>query len=162
MISAENEGGFSMRGHNDWVKRILLIAGIVEIVVGLSHFGMPHFAYQSKEFGLLNQDEINFVTLIVFAVGILLTAFGAVTVLISSKMEALKEILFSYALIKSILWLARIILELVYPVKIGLFWIAMPTNVIMPLLIIEWLLFVVSAVLIAVAYRGKAVPLTNR
>lgn len=138
-----------MENYNDWTRRILLIAGVVEIVVGLSHFAMPYYAYQAKGFTLLNQDERNFITLCVFAVGILLMAFGILTVFFSLRFEAVNEMLLYYVIIKSVLWLGRIILEISYPVKVALFYIGQPTMVVMPLLIFEWLLFVFSAVLIA-------------
>lgn len=137
-----------MGNHNIWIKTVLMIAGIIEILAGLAHFPMPHFVYQSKGFSLLNQNEIHLVTLCVFAVGILLIAFGAITISFVLKVDASNELHFIYASIKSLLWLARIILEIIYPIKISLFFIEKPTTVIMPLLIIAFLLFVFSAVLI--------------
>lgn len=137
-----------MNNYNKWVKKILIIAGIVEIVMGLAHFAMPYFAYQSRGFIFLHRDELNFITLCVCAVGILLIAFGILTVFFSLQTELSDKLILYYAVIKSFLWSARIILEILYPVKIPLFYIEQPTTAIMPLLIFEWLLFVFSAVLI--------------
>jgi hypothetical protein len=140
-----------MGDYDNWIRRILLTAGVVEVVVGVSHFAMPYFAYHAKGFTLLNQHEINFVTLCVFAVGILLIAFGAVTICFSFNTH--NEMLLPYTIIQSILWLARIIIEILYPVKIGLFWIRQPTNVVISLLILEWLLFVLSALWVTMNRR---------
>jgi len=98
----------------------------------------------------LHQEEINFITLGVFAIGILLIAFGTLTIFISLKTKASDEILFYYSIIKVFLWLGRVILEISFPVKITLFFIHQPTMVVMPLLIVEWLLFVFAAVLISI------------
>ena len=133
---------------NNWIKTILLIAGIIEIVAGLAHFTMPYFAYEARGFSFLNQDETNLITLCVFAVGILLIAFGTLTIFFALKAETAKQLLYFYVIIKSLLWLGRIILEIFYPVKISLFFIESPSKAIMPLLIFECLLFVFPAALI--------------
>ena len=136
-----------MKGYDNSIKRLLLIAGVAEIVVGLSHFGMPYFAYQARGFALLSQKESDFVTLCVFAVGILLIAFGSVTILFA--LNARDEMVLPYAVIQSILWLARIILEIVYPVQVSLFHIENPARVVMTLLVAEWLLFTLAAIFTA-------------
>ncbi|MBI5568881.1 MAG: hypothetical protein HY914_02960 [Desulfomonile tiedjei] len=153
-----------MKGYGNGIARILLIAGVVEIVLGLSHFVMPYFAYQSKGFALLNPHEINLVTLAVAAIGILLIAFGAVTILFSLNTQ--NELLFAYAIIQSILWSARIILEILYPVQVSLFFIDNPAGVVMALLIAEWLLFILAAIFIRMDRRtsdeGNAAGIASR
>ncbi|WP_428739060.1 hypothetical protein [Sulfurimonas sp.] len=124
-------------------KKILLVAGIIEIVVGLLHFAMPSFAYQSKGFSLLQPDEISFVTLVIFAVGILLVAFGSLTMLLSQKVKSTIEVLYYYVLIQTVLWIGRVVLELLYPVNLRMFYIEPFTLVVLPGLIIELSLFIV-------------------
>ena len=138
-------------------KQILLAAGIIEIAVGLLHFAMPYFAYQTEGFSLLQSSEINFVTLVIFAVGILLVAFGSITILFSRKVESMIEVLYCYVVIKSILWVGRVVLELLYPVNLSMFYIEPFTLVVLPGLIIELLLFVVSVVLIKKVMVAKNV-----
>ncbi len=87
------------------------------------------------------------------AVGILLLAFGAFSVYLASRPEAIVEILFGYSLIKAFLWAGRVILEIAYPVRLRLFSIEPFTAVVMPGLVFELLLFVASAV---VARRALA------
>jgi hypothetical protein len=146
-----------MNKYSDYIGKFLLIAGVAEIAVGISHFAMPYFAYQSIGYSSLNYDEINFVTLCIFAVGILLIAFGILTVFFSLKKESAKGMLFYYCIIKSLLWLARIILEIIYPVKINLFYIEKPTMIILPLLFLVWLLFTLPAVFFMLSNRKKTV-----
>jgi len=138
-------------------KKILLAAGIIEIAVGLLHFAMPYFAYQAKGFSLLQPNEINFVTLVIFAVGILLVAFGSITMLFSRNVESMIEVLYYYVVIKTILWIGRVALELLYPVNLSMFYVEPFTLVVLPGLIIELLLFVVSVVLIKKVMVAKNV-----
>jgi hypothetical protein len=130
------------------IKQILMVAGIIEIAVGLLHFLMPPFAYQAKGFSLLQPDEISFVTLAIFSVGILLVAFGSLTILFSRKVESMIEVLYYFLVIKTILWIGRVALELLYPVNLSMFYVEPFTLVVLPGLIIELLLFAVSVVLI--------------
>jgi hypothetical protein len=144
-----------MKKYLNFAGKTLLIAGLFEIAIGLMHFVMPYFALQSKGFALLNQDEQNSITLCVLAVGILVTGFGILTVLFSLKKESVKEMLLYYCVISSILFLFRVIFEILFPVKISLFYIENPTIAVLPLLIFVWLLFVVSTVFVAMSNKIK-------
>jgi len=130
------------------IKTILLVAGIIEILVGLLHFGMPPFLYQSTGFEQLNKIESDYLLLVTYAVGILLIAFGAVSILLSLKIDQLREIIYYYLIIKIILWTARVILEIIYPVSLEMFYIEPFTAIVLPGLIIELCLFLLCAILI--------------
>ena len=137
-----------MKRQNSSAMRLLLVAGVIEVIAGLSHFAMPHFAHQSKGFSLLDQNELSFVNAGVFSVGILLMALGAFTIYLSRKEDISTEVLLYYGIIQSVLWLMRIVIEIVYPIKIPLFQIRQPTVFLLPLFIFEWLLFTIATMLI--------------
>jgi hypothetical protein len=130
------------------IKNLLVVAGIVEILVGLLHFGMPYFLYQSSGFEQLSQIESDFLLLVTYAVGILLIAFGATTILLSSKIDEIQEIIFYYVIIQIILWIARVSLEIIYPIGLDMFYIEPFTLIVLPGLVVELLLFIVSAILL--------------
>jgi len=130
------------------IKLILVLAGVVEILVGFLHFGMPSFIYQSNGFEQLNQIESDYVLLVTYAVGILLIAFGATTILLSLKINEIKEVLYYYLIIKIVLWIARVSLEIIYPVGLDMFYIEPFTLIVLPGLIVELFLFIISAILL--------------
>ena len=136
------------------VKNILVLAGVIEILVGLLHFVMPYFAYQSHGFQMLNTNEINFVTLVIYAVGILLVAFGSVSILLAQYTQSMQKIILYYLIIKSVLWMARVVLELIYPVNLNMFFVEKFTLVILPGLVIETFLFL-FAILLLTCYKVK-------
>lgn len=138
----------SVKNKINLAKQLLLIAGVIELAVGLLHFAMPSFAYQTEGFSRLLPSEINFVTLVIFSVGILLAALGSLTIFFSFKLESMTEILFYYVVVKVILWSGRVTLELIYPVELDMFYIDPFTRVVLPGLVIELLLFVTVAFLI--------------
>jgi hypothetical protein len=146
-----------MQKYTFWARNLLIVTGVIELAAGSLHFLMPRFAYQSVGFSHLSANEISFVTLCVFAVGILLLAFGCFTLVLSSKIESSSEILFYYVSIKSALWLGRVVLEIVYPVKLKMFSIEPLTIVVLPGVTFEMLLFVVSLVLIRKINQSKFV-----
>lgn len=137
-----------MKNDKSWIKNFLLAAGTIEIVVGLAHFAFPYFVYQSNSYSLLNNNDIDFITLSIFSVGILLIAFGSLTVFLSSKVETAIRIVYFYTIVKSILWAGRVILGILYPVNTPLFYMEQPNTVVFSGLLIEWLLFVFSVFII--------------
>jgi len=124
------------------IKSLLIVAGIVEILVGLLHFAMPYFIYQSNGFMNLTNIESDFVLLVTYAVGILLVAFGATTIVLSTQVNVITKLIFYYVLIQIILWTARIALELLYPLQLNMFYIEPFTAIVLPGLVIELSLFV--------------------
>ena len=129
------------------MKKLLLIIGSIEILVGLLHFFMPLFFTKSESFLLLPNIEINYLLLVTYAVGILLIAFGATTILLSKKTKELRKILYFYMIIQALLWTARVILELMYPVELEMFGIKPFTIIVLPGLILEWGLILYAMIL---------------
>ncbi|MEJ2415290.1 MAG: hypothetical protein P8Y22_08555 [Sulfurimonas sp.] len=127
--------------NKNYIKPLLYIAGAVEILVGLLHFFMMNFVLQSRGFSSLSSIESEFVALIVYCVGILLIAFGLLTFYFGKNSEKLVQGLYYYLFIKIILWGSRVVLEIIYPVNIQMFFIEPFTKVVFPGLIIEFLLF---------------------
>ena len=126
------------------IKSLLITAGTVEIFVGLLHFAMPYFIYQSNGFMHLTNIESDFVLLVTYAVGILLVAFGVTTILLSTQINVITKLIFYYVLIQIVLWIARIILELLYPLQLNMFYIEPFSAIVLPGLVIELSLFVIA------------------
>jgi hypothetical protein len=125
----------------------LLVAGILQIVMGLSHFLMPRFIYQSPGFQYLNQLETDLVTLCILSVGILLIAVGSILVVCAKKYATHKEIVFYILIINLILWFVRIILELLLPIKLPVLFVENPTIYALPAFIILWFIMAYAFVL---------------
>ncbi len=137
------------------LRNILMSAALIEISVGLLHFLMPYYLYDVASFHLLTENEKSFVTLLTLAIGILLVAFGSVTVLFSKNITQLLDVLFIYLLIKVALWLARVSLELLYPIELKLFYIEPFTLVVLPGVIFEFVLFIYSLYLVSKLLKRK-------
>ncbi|MEL7209895.1 MAG: hypothetical protein AAGK32_16950, partial [Actinomycetota bacterium] len=66
------------------------------------------------------------------AVGILLIAFGAVTLLFARHPTQHLPLLLPYLTIKTVLWVARLGLEIVFPVRLSMFGIDPFTLIVTP------------------------------
>ena len=130
------------------LKNILLLAGMLEIIIGVMHFIMPYFVYKIDNFSLLPQAEIDFIILCVLSVGILLIAFGLITILLTKKLNLIIDIMYLYIIVQIILWTLRVSFEIIYPLNIDMFYINPFTNVVLPGLIIELLLFIVAFIML--------------
>jgi len=133
---------------NIWARNLLFVAGAIECIAGILHFFMPRFVFQSDGLSQLSDNEIAFVTLFIFAVGILLIAFGCITIVFSLKIRPSFEVLYYYLFFKCVLWFGRVLLEVLYPVKLNLFYIDPVTIVVLPGVVMEFLLFITSFVVV--------------
>ena len=137
-----------MKTTNNKLKNLLLIAGAIEIIIGLIHFIMPYFIYKIKNYELLPQNESDFIILCVLSVGILLIAFGLVTILLTKRLNLIMDIVYIYIIIQIGLWVLRVSFEFIYPLNIDMFYIDPFTSIVLPGLIGELLLFIISFILI--------------
>ncbi len=129
------------------IRWLLITTAVVELAVGFLHFAMPVFLHRSPGLAELSQIEDDFVLLVTFSTGILLVAFGMVGLLLAASVGRYQDLLFPYLLIKSVLWAARLVLEIVLPVRLSMFWIEPFTAVAMPGMVLEFLLFVIAMVM---------------
>lgn len=114
------------------LKSFLVVAGAVEICVGLLHFAMPYFYQRSPGLNAVNQAESDYVSLVTFAVGILLIAFGTLTLLFARRPHDHLDLVVGYLAIKCVLWSARLGLELLYPLGLNMFGVDPFTMVVAP------------------------------
>jgi hypothetical protein len=148
--------GINMKALNKW---LLQIAGTIEVIIGAAHFGMPYFAFQLPGFSQLNPEASNFVSLCILAVGLLLVAIGLITVLVASTLAASNRALLVFLVIKASLWSGRIVLEILYPVSIPLFFIKNPSTAVLTILMANWLLIVSSGIITFITVTKGGSPL---
>lgn len=141
-------------GSTRLLGRLLTIAGVIEIAVGLLHFAMPAFYHRSPALADLPDQDDDFIALVTFAVGILLIAFGATTLLFARRPHLHLDLLVPFLIIKTVLWTARLLLEIVYPVRLSMFGINPFTVIVTPGVAAELAIFAIAAHL---AHRSRRV-----
>lgn len=128
---------------NQLAGRLLFSGGIAELLIAILHFIMPFAIGQTTEINGLSVAYRNYVFHATIAVGFCMTAFGTLSIYFSRKMVLGERAAWVFGLSQAALWLARIISELVLPVRVPLFFLSNPTTVILPTVIVIALLFLV-------------------
>ncbi len=113
-------------------SRLMLVGGIAELLVALVHFVWPTQLVQMGEFASLSTNYQNLLVLLCLAVGLCLTVFGALSIYYSQGLAAGEKSAWAYGISQGILWELRAILELGFPVKLPLFFVANPTVFVLP------------------------------
>ncbi len=122
---------------------LMLAGGIAELLIALLHFVWPLQLIQTGEFANLSMDYKNLLTLYCIAVGLCLTVFGTLSIYYTRGLIAGEKSAWIYGISQGILWEIRTILELIFPVRIPLLFVANPTVLILPLAFLLGLVFLI-------------------
>ncbi len=122
-------------------SRLMLAGGIVELLVAFVHFVWPTQLVQMGEFANLSTDYRNLLVLCCLAVGLCLTVFGALSIYYRQGLIAGEKSAWVYGISQGILWEIRAILEIVFPVKLPLFFVPTPTVFVLPAAFVLGLVF---------------------
>jgi len=141
--------------NNQLAGRFLLCGGIVELFVAAFHFLMPFTISQAAEISGLPIVYRNYVFHVTIAIGLCMTCFGLLSIYFSLKAAQGHETAWGFALSQAALWTARIISELILPIKAPLFFLSNPTAVILPMVTVIALLFLVPTLILWSARQGK-------
>jgi hypothetical protein len=128
---------------NQLAGRLLFSGGIAELLIAILHFIMPFAIGQAVEINGLSVAYRNYVFHATIAVGFCMTAFGVLSIYFSRKMMQGEQTAWVFCLSQAALWTARVISELVLPVKVPLFFLSNPTTVILPMVIVIAMFFLI-------------------
>lgn len=131
------------------VTFFVTIGGIAEFAIGLLHFVMAYNI--DAKLNLLDIPEVgrNFILLNTLAVGCCLIVFGFLTILFVKKLRYLDKPSIIFCISQGALWLGRIILEIILPIRITLLGIqSISIYVIIASILLSTLYFSVLSLLI--------------
>ena len=124
-------------------SRLMLAGGVIEILIALIHFVWPFQLIETEEFSRLSTDYKNIMFLSSIAIGLCLFVFGVLSIWFSKKLLTGEHSAWVYGVSQGILWEARTVFELIFPVTIPLFCISNPTVLVLPLAFLLGLLYLV-------------------
>jgi hypothetical protein len=127
------------------IKRLIsgsvFIGGILELAIALLHFLWPLQLVRMGDFAGLSIDYMNFLVLCCIAVGLCLAIFGILSIFAARELVNGEYWAWIYVISQGILWLTRMLLEIIFPVRIPLFFITNPTVLVLPLTLLLSLLY---------------------
>jgi len=111
----------------------LKVAGVMVTAIGCMHFFMPQWGYENKIARQMPSEiAAHFYFLGTYAIGSFLLTLGGISIYVSRLNYT--DLSMKTAFAFCCLWLFRFILELVYPVKLKLFFLDTPTTVLLPVI----------------------------
>ncbi len=129
-------------------SKLVFFGGVAELLIATAHFLMPFAISQANEIASLPVTYRNAVIHATIAVGFCLMVFGALSIYFSQKGLVGEQSTWVFGLSQGILWMVRVASEIFLPIRIPLFFLANPTTVILPMVIVIALLFLVPAVIL--------------
>lgn len=125
---------------------LMLAGGVAELLIAILHFVWPTQLIQMGEFANLSMDYKNLLVLYCIAVGLCLTVFGALSIYYVQGLVVGEKSAWAYGISQGILWEIRTILELIFPVRIPLLFVANPTVFILPGAFLLGLVFLIPLI----------------
>ena len=126
---------------------LLFAGGVFELLIGVAHFLMPIEIVKSVEFTSLNESHLDFIILSTLAIGLCATLFGILSIYFSKKIRLGDMSAYYFGLSQAVLWIFRLVLEIVYPVRVTLIQITNPTVIVIPIVITIMFLFIIPVVI---------------
>lgn len=136
---------------------LLRMSGFLVLLIGVAHFAMPSFGYTVD--ALTEIPEVqreHFVYLGTYAIGTFLVAFGILTLICDPISHSFMER--TFVGLMAIVWSLRLVLELIFPVNLSLFFLSAPH---LPLLFVLSLILLGYFAGLARIVVGTALPKAN-
>jgi hypothetical protein len=126
--------------------RLLLVGGCVQAAIALMHFAMPATLLQGTDFAPLSPAAHDYVVLATVAVGILALALGAFSFVAAMSVTRWPGGARLLAIILAAVWTGRFVIEIIWPLRLRLFFIDAPSPLILAGSIVLVGLFAAAAV----------------
>lgn len=115
---------------NKLSKTLLIVGGFLELLIAVLHFIWPFNFIQLSDFDNVTAPIKDFIMLATLAIGLCMTIFACLSFYFSKRIVSGDRSVMIFSLSQGILWIFRLIFELIYPVRVPLYSIVNPSNII--------------------------------
>jgi hypothetical protein len=134
---------------------LIFTGGLIELVIGILHFTWPFSFLELQIFQGVDKSISTLLLLAVLSVGLCLIVFACLSFYFSKQANIVTKNAWVFSITQSILWSIRLILEILLPVRISLYFIHSPSNVIVGGAIILILVYLLPVILLKKALNNK-------
>jgi hypothetical protein len=132
----------------------LRLGGVVTLSIGLAHLFFPRFGYDSAiPDGMPAAIRDHFYYLATYAIAAFLLSLGTISMLFS-RLDHVPSAIAVACVLVAVLWSGRFLLELAYPVEVGLFAVSRPSSLILPAIGVMALLYILAVLANASKFVG--------
>ena len=109
---------------------LLVTGGFIELIIAILHFIWPFNFIQLPDFNNATSSIKDFILLASFSIGICMTIFAYLSFYFSKRIMHGEKSALIFSLSQGILWMFRLIFEILLPVRLPLYSIENPSNII--------------------------------
>jgi len=119
------------------------ISGLLVLMIGLVHFALPTLGYAPDALAAIPEAQrAHFVYLGTYSIAFFLISFAVMTLM--ADRTAPNHAITAFLGVMVVVWGARFVLELLYPVDLSLFFVANPHPMLMVTLLVIWIGYAVG------------------
>jgi len=131
-------------------SKLILAGGIIQLILAIFHFVWPFSFIQTESFAVLNDQARDLVMLNCISVGASLGVFALLSFYFSRSIKTQSLAAVFFCLTEVIFWSVRLILELIFPVRIPVYFVAGPS-----IFIVAGAIFIITIYLIPFIFRKE-------
>jgi hypothetical protein len=132
---------------------LLVTGGFIELVIAIMHFIWPFNFIQLPDFDNVSVPIKDFILLASLAIGLCMTIFACLSFYFAKRVVYGEKSAMIFSLTQAILWIFRLIFEILLPVRVPLYSIKNPSGIIIIGVTFIILIYLVPAVLIRKTIR---------
>ena len=127
---------------------LLVTGGVIELILGTIHFIWPFNFIQLTDFRILTSPVKDFILLAFLSLGLCMTIFAFLSFYFSKRIILEEKSALIFCLSQGLLWIFRLIFEILLPVRVPLFSIKNPSNMIIIMAILVILIYLAPVFLL--------------
>jgi hypothetical protein len=127
---------------------LIFTGGLMELVIGILHFTWPFSFLRSPNFQGIESPISDLLLLTALAVGLCLSVFALLSFYFSKQVKTEIKSVRIFCISQSTLWIIRLIFEILLPVRISIYFIDNPSNIIIGGVIVIILVYLLPVVLL--------------
>ena len=131
------------------LKKLIYISlftrGLLELLTGVIHFVWPYNLMHTIQFVTLPENIREFLLLASLAIGLCLIVFAALSFYFSGKLFTENRAAWFFCLSQVFVWLIRLILEIIYPVRVSIYFIEKPGTLVLILIVLMIVIYLIPA-----------------
>lgn len=109
---------------------LLLAGGFIELIIAVLHFIWPFNFIQLPDFKSVTSSIKDFILLASLAIGLCMTIFASLSFYFSKRIRLGEKSALIFAFSQGVLWIFRLIFEILLPVRVPLYSIENPSIII--------------------------------
>jgi hypothetical protein len=135
------------------MRLAMLVGGILTAVIGVGHIFMPTIGYSGSVAATMDPVvRDHFYYLGTYAICAFLLSFAALSIYFS-RLDSSRAAL-AVCSVLAVFWIARVVLEVCYPVELGIYFLRHPHRVLLP--VIVFLAFIYSKAAVKSWIAGRS------